>query len=288
MASSKDSPSPKRAILWCVPRCLSTSFMRAISNVDDFQVWCEPYLMVQVARVTSLPDNFTSVNPETIPKHFYSMCSDYNKYEWVKKQLEGEFPGKRLVFVKEMVKGILGQYEFIPKGYRHTFLIRHPLKVFYSLKKMFQIQNWPLRGDIDLDKAPEKNIPAGFYFKEMVELYDHIKKFYESQPIILDADDLQANPAGVMKAYCKELGVPFDERIINWDGDVSFDNWMAPKEMVHVLTAGVHKISCSGGSAGFTPLTDLPSKSQLPEDAVRVADASMKYYQILHDQRLVF
>ena len=262
--------------------------MRAISNVDDFQVWCEPYLMVQQAQVTSLPDHFTSLNPETIPKHFYSMFGDCNTYDWVKEQLEGEFPGKRLVFVKEMVKGILGQYEFIPKGYRHSFLIRHPLKVFTSLKKMFQIQNWPLHGDINLDKASDKVIPAGYYFKEMAELYDHIKQFYEPQPIILDADDLQANPAGVMKAYCKELGVPFDERIVNWDGDVSFDNWMAPREILPVFTTdGVHRKSCSGGSTGFTPLTDLPSRSQLPEDVVRVADASMKYYQILHHQRLV-
>ena len=276
---------PRRVILWGVPRCLSTAFMRAISNVDDFLVWYEPYLMVQKAQGSpELPEAMTSVDPAMIPDHFYNFFDESHTYSWVKDQLEGSFPGKKLVFVKEMVEGIHGHYEDLPKGYRHTIMIRHPLKVFISLKKMYQA----FMGDVpDLDILPETTIPPGYFFKEMCEFVDHIKSSgMETNPIIIDADDLQANPDEVMKIYCKKVDIPYDDRIVKWTGNVSFDNWMAPKEVTAMfLTQGVHKKSRR--SEGFSPPSELPSRADVPADVLRVADASMEYYDKLYAQRLV-
>ena len=287
MASKSDDPI-RRVIVWGVPRCLSTAFMRAISNVDNFLVWYEPYLMAQKAQVyPDLPNNMKNVDPAMVPDHFYSLFDKNNTYSWVKDRLEGPFPGKKLVFVKEMVEGIHDHYDELPKGYRHTFMIRHPLKVFFSLKKMWQSLNWPVDGDEDLDKLPKTTILSGYFFKEMCDFVDHIKSSdIEPNPIIIDADDLQANPEEVMKIYCKKVDIPYDDRIVRWTGNVSFDNWMAPKELTAMfLTPGVHKKS--SGSEGFSPPSELPSRADLPADVLRVADASMEYYDKLYAQRLV-
>ena len=47
----------------------------------------------------------------------------------MKEQLESEAPGKKLIFKKDMVEGIVGKYDALPDGFRHVFLLRHPLKV---------------------------------------------------------------------------------------------------------------------------------------------------------------
>ena len=47
----------------------------------------------------------------------------------MKEQLESEAPGKKLIFNKDMVEGIVGKYDALPDGFRHVFLLRHPLKV---------------------------------------------------------------------------------------------------------------------------------------------------------------
>ena len=281
MASSTLSTTPsKRVFLWGIPRSLSTAFLRGLSNVDDFQVWCEPYLSLKKMDFSWEKD----LDISTVPKHFYSMKADYNTFDWVKQQLERDYPGKRVVFVKEMVEGIHGHYDELPRGYLHTFLIRHPLKVFTSLKKLFKQK----LNESNLEKLLNGGvIPSGFYYKEMVKLLDHVKKFYDPNPLIIDADDLQSNPEAVMKEFCSRVGVSYDERTVKWDGDVTFDNWMVAKELTPIFTMpDIHK-KATTGSTGFSKLTDLPSRSDLSDDVLKLADYSMEYYEILYAQKLV-
>ncbi len=290
MASSPTTPT-KRVFLWATPRSLSTAFLRAISNVDDFQVWYEPYLLIKRGQqpVSELPnfvnDNNNLEDPEMpVPSHLYSVFGESNTYDWVRQQLEGDFPGKRLVFVKDMVEGIHGHYDKLPSGYRHTFLIRHPVKAFMSMKKMYKIIR---HHDINLDQYPESVIPPGYFYKEMVEFVEHVKQVHDPNPLIIDADDLQSNPVAVVKEYCNKVGVPFEDRIVSWQGDVTFGNWMMPREWVPMFrTDGAHKKS-SSASAGFSQLTDLPPRSDLPEDVLKLADASMTYYEMLLAQKIV-
>ena len=276
--SSTPSTIPsKRVFLWGTPRCLSTAFLRGLSNVDDFQVWYEPYLMVK-KRDIDFPW-MKELDLSMVPRHFYSMKADYYTFDWVKQQLEGDFPGKRVVFVKEMVHGIHGYYDKLPRGYLHTFLIRHPLKAIASLKKLI-VQS--TRQD-----SNEVVFPSAHAYKQMVEFVEHIKKVQDPNPLIIDADDLQSNPEAVMKEFCSRVGVLYDERIIKWDGDVTFDNWMIAREITPIFKMpDIHK-NVATGSTGFSKLTDLPSRSDLSDDVLKLADASMKYYETLYAQKLI-
>ena len=58
-------------------------------------------------------------------------------YPWIKEQLEIDAPDKKLIFVKEIVIGITGKYDKLPKGFRHAFLLRHPVKVKTYSKTFF-------------------------------------------------------------------------------------------------------------------------------------------------------
>ena len=58
-------------------------------------------------------------------------------YPWIKEQLEIDAPDKKLIFVKEIVIGITGKYGKLPKGFRHAFLLRHPLKVLQIQKRIY-------------------------------------------------------------------------------------------------------------------------------------------------------
>ena len=57
------------------------------------------------------------------------MVSMTASYQWIKEQLEMEAPDKKLIFVKDIVVGITGLYDKLPNGFRHAFLLRHPIKV---------------------------------------------------------------------------------------------------------------------------------------------------------------
>ena len=44
-----DSTKQSRVILWGVPRCVSTSFLKCLTFVEDSVVWHEPYLYANMA-----------------------------------------------------------------------------------------------------------------------------------------------------------------------------------------------------------------------------------------------
>ena len=200
-------------------------------------------------------------------------------YDWVKGQLEKEQPGKKLIFNKEMVQGIAGHYDALPRGYRHTFLIRHPLKVFASFKRM--VSRFPEKL---YDMHPGK-VPPGYFFKEMYDLFQYIKKEgIEPEPMIIDADDLLANPKGMIKAYCEAFGISYNDSILTWPAgdEVMYSKWICQKELVMVGQVA-HKSTF--GYTSFGKSTPMPNRADLPDDVLKLADESMQYYNKLYEQR---
>ncbi|XP_072046259.1 uncharacterized protein [Amphiura filiformis] len=291
----------RRVILWCAPRSLSTAFLRAMSNVDHSMVWCEPYTSAK--KFKDDPDPEQSVmaimsrkDNSSAPAHFYSLAAgEGTSRAWVKEKLEMDYPGKKFIFVKEIIDDIDGHYyDMLPNGYHHTFLIRHPVRAFASLRKFQQdpkmcrskrVQEGPLQ-----TLAPDI-IPSGLFYKEMCDFVDFLQKRDDRMPIILDADDVLEDPYGTMKLYCQNIGIPFTDDIVTWSKqkkETLFDNWMAPKEVMYIFeSTELHKNSVGGGSSGFGKPKELPSRSEIPSDVLQAADDSMKYYLKLHKHRLV-
>ena len=280
-----------RVILWSVPRAVSTSFLKCMTFVDKSTVWHEPYLWANLCG----PDGSYHLNTQQAGEPHLDL---YNKdtggigydavnhgFSWVKDQLETTYVDTRLLFVKEMVAGIDGHYEVIPNGFRHSFLIRHPYKVFDSVRRMFHRENPKFQ--VPLTEMPLHDVPKGYFFKELWDLFQHVKQNHEAKPVIIDSDDLLANPKIILEAYCREMGIPFSESLLHWPAgeDVMYKKWKIQKEVVilHQL-GGVHQETFA--STGFGVPTQLPNRADLTLDVLQLSDASMVYYNALYEKRL--
>ena len=217
-----------------------------------------------------------------------SVCS----YDWVKKTLEADYPGKKLIFCKDMVFGVDGKYHVLPKGFRHTFIIRDPTKMFFSTRKMMmkmmvipkeQEEAFRLT-DISSDIFPPK-----YYFGEMVDLMHYLKENgMESNPIVIDADDLQNNPESVLRQYFEAIGIPFSKDLLKWQaGEEITKTWIAAKQIIQMNQldrGGFYGKALT--SSEFGPSAPAPDKSKLTPDVIKCAEEAQKYYKELYDMRI--
>ena len=179
-------------------------------------------------------------------------------------------------------------YQAIPKGFRHCFLIRHPYKVFDSWKRALNRGTKDASKLMTLNDVPEPiPNPKGLFFKEQYDLYHHVTEHYEPNPVIIDTDDLLANPGGVLKAFCDELGIPYSEDLLQWKegGECMAQVWMSSKEGILTQNAGnIHMETFN--STCFRKPKECPQRSELSEDVLHCADRSMKYYEEMYANRL--
>ncbi|XP_072048479.1 uncharacterized protein [Amphiura filiformis] len=288
-----DKP-PTRVFLWAVPRSVSTTLLISLSQSPDVEAWFEPYLFASQMEHFRLSGESVSLQwglkmtlASLSVTHGYDMRDV--SFTWVKQQLEN-YNGDKNVIVKDMVKGIAGKFNNIPNGYTHTFLIRHPLRVFASYKQKHNTEGGMNKG-LKLTEFSSCWIPSGYFFKEMYDLVHHIRDVLKLKVIIIDSDDLLENPEEMIKAYCKETGLTYSDTMLNWEpnNDIWW-NWMLPKETslkwwwrsVYYGYNPTHKTSFS--QSGFGEKMDLPD--HVDDDVRELAQASMKYYNELFTQRL--
>ncbi|XP_072027778.1 uncharacterized protein [Amphiura filiformis] len=164
---------------------------------------------------------------------------------------------------------------------------RHPYRVFDSYRK--SLNNGMEEGSpmVNITDIPEHLLPKGLYYKEMHDLYMYVKEHFEPNPVIIDTDDLLADPGRVLKAYCQEVGIPYTDDLLQWKpGRECMDQlWMIAKgEILSNDIGGFH--SATFMSTGFNKSTPLPDRSQLSEDVLVCSDQSMEYYNEMHENRL--
>ncbi|XP_072028156.1 uncharacterized protein [Amphiura filiformis] len=202
---------PNKVALWCVPRTLSSVFCKSIAEVEHSIVFFEYY----IAAVHCGPDQIIS-HPV-----LGRIVSDPNiSYKYVKEEIENGQQGKELYFVKDMAYALGGEFGRLPEGYQHTFLIRHPAHVFKSHSILLKKIGMP---------SLKSFLPQGFAFKEIFDLYEYVTKELKQKSVIIDADDLKANPEGIMRAYCDATGIPFSESMLSWKPEAPHPpEWKAP------------------------------------------------------------
>lgn len=125
---------------------------------------------------------------------------------------------------------ILDQFHF-------TFLIRHPR---YSIPSYYRCTVPPL------NKVTEfyNFMPSEAGYDEVRRVFDYLRSVGQIGPkfathdddlaglepteavsngtnkieiCVVDADDLLDNPKGIIEAYCKSVGIEYDEKMLNWD-----------------------------------------------------------------------
>jgi hypothetical protein len=181
-------------------------------------------------------------------------------WDSVMASLRGDTPdGSPVWYQKHMwhhMAGPIGYDDFA--GFTHAFLIRDPAHMIASYLRKRESAAFENFG---LDRQAE-------FFEREADRLGHA-------PAVIDANDVLANPAGVLSQLCTSLAIPWDPAMLNW----------APGRRVTDGPWAPHWYGAVEKSTGFgPPETD---EVELPEDARRIADQCRPYYEQLAEHRIL-
>ena len=307
---------PIKAIIWCVPRSCSTALLKSLSSLPDAKIFNELYSVAFVFGPEGPIMNKQSPSEEKQPAQEEDQPTDESQsddgyvfpssictFQWVKQMLEGDYPGRRVIFSKEMAYCLYGKYECLPQGYRHVFLLRHPSKTFPSFKKQAydtirrfyqtEYQIPPTMEELQFDKLNPEQSPIWLAFKEVHDLYQHVKeRKLEEDPLVIDTDDLMSHPAAVMSALCAKLGLQYSNALLTWDkGLGTVETWTQGKEIKRLIehTSGFENFRNSTGfhrQEADKQATASPGEVKVTPDIQLCIDKSLPFYLKMYKKRI--
>jgi hypothetical protein len=237
-----------RIAMWSGPRNLSTAMMRSFGSRSDTFVSDEPFYGCFL-KTTGAGH---PMREETVA----AMDCDWNS---VMQALRGEPPdGSPIWYQKHMwhhMAGPIGYDDFA--GFRHAFLIREPERMIASYLRKREAARFE---DFGLERQSE------FFEREADRL--------GRAPPVIDANDVLANPEGVLSELCSALGISWDPAMLRW----------APGRRDTDGIWAAHWYNAVEKSTGFGPPETDPV--DLPPDAQRLADRCRPYYERLAAARL--
>ncbi|XP_022104348.1 uncharacterized protein LOC110986636 [Acanthaster planci] len=292
------SGNMNRIFLWCVPRTCSTVLLKCLSFVDGIQVVNEPYNCAfhvgPERKKSDWPDLNNPMDKRLFETYNHASNDDdiqgfddkHSTYGWIRDQiLEASYRDKNILVCKDMAHYLDSRYDELPQGFKYSFLIRHPAKVHLSWKQ--HLENFFPSLTNDIQSLPEYIFPAGRGFKELYELAMYVEKHLGQDPVIIDSDDLLADPEGILSAYCREMGIPYSRELLSWDSSDSVTKtWITPKILMNANKV-VRFFNKAFRSSGFEqPSNAEPMNESLPEDVRQCVEASLSYYEKLREKRI--
>jgi len=238
--------------LWATPRSTSTAFEWMMRMRGDFTCFHEPF---GEAWYQGEDAHWPRITPESPRTPGLTMNSVWETL----KAAALEEP----VFSKDFPHYIehLWTDDFLAH-FNHSFLIRDPAKVATSMYK-----HWP-----------------DFVLKEIAvleqrQLFDRIADQLGHAPPLIDSDDLLEDPYGIVRAYCRGVGIPFMPEALSWEpGDRDEVSWYDGGSWHQNLR----------DSDGLKP---QPRKyidiSEAPDRVKEIYEQVMPHYQAMHQHRLM-
>ncbi|MDM8536069.1 hypothetical protein QUF70_04885 [Desulfobacterales bacterium HSG17] len=177
--------------LWTHPRSISTAFERVMMERGDFNILHEPfsYLYYVHKQASAIDQEYKDPNhPTTYPEI----------KEHILKQGESS-----PVFFKDMCahcfEELINDDELLSRLV-NTFLIRHPDKAIPSF--------YAMNNQVKLDEIG---------YEQLIKVFQKSFDLNGNPPVVVDATDLEDNPEGIMKAYCKAINIKFIPEALSWD-----------------------------------------------------------------------
>ncbi|MEO7026193.1 MAG: hypothetical protein ABI056_01415 [Caulobacteraceae bacterium] len=210
--------------MWSGPRNLSTAMMRAFENRPDTAVIDEPFYGAYL--------HLTGVEHPLREAVMAATVTDWRKVVGrLSRQIEG---GPAISYEKHITTHMLPEIDVRWMARRrNAFLIRAPERVLASYAR-----------------RREAVTAADIGFARQAELFDREADRLGTAPPVLDAEDVLADPRGILRRLCHALGISFVGSMLSWPvGSRPTDGVWAP-----VWYGAVQ------ASTGFAPLstTTLP------------------------------
>ncbi|MEX2517901.1 MAG: HAD family hydrolase [Paracoccaceae bacterium] len=181
---------PIRIAMWSGPRNLSTAMMRSFGARADCAVLDEPFYAVYLA--------LTGIHHPMREEVLAAQSTDPAE---VACALLGPAPGGRAIWYQKhmphhMVTGVPRDWF---KACRHAVLIRAPERVAASF-----------------DAGRPDPTPEDLGAPQMDGVVADIESATGRTPPVIEAEDVRANPAGMLRALCAALEIPFDPAMLSW------------------------------------------------------------------------
>ncbi|XP_041453302.1 uncharacterized protein LOC121406336 [Lytechinus variegatus] len=304
-----EKESKCRTIMWSVPRSVSTALTKCIAAgaPADSTVWFEPFcysraisIIASAKHNISLPLDYDG-NEKTFEQAASAIgdmmsCKvhpEHLAYGSLKQLLEKD--ASPCVFVKDLAQAMnKDKIQYLPQGYKYVFLIRHPLRVFYSFRKVAYANSAKFEGDSKATMAEEEyDIErdyvmfdrAGLYFRGIHETWKYVKDNLNSEPVVIDGDDLLARPAEMLPKICEAIGIPYRESMMHWNPSTDIvKKWVHPAD--GLLDELMYIYDRALTSSEFAPANPMPRRDQVTQDVIRLTDQVMKYYEEMYETRM--
>ena len=218
-------------------------------------------------------------------KNLYS-CHNYFRYIKIKDEISNT--NNTFVFMKEQLMGS-SFWQYVLVGFKHTFLIRHPSRLFTSYRKAIMAMfaeklppNFDLVRDDFLQTSPME------WYGNLLKFWRYIVENIDPNPVIIDTEDLLSKPGPTLQAYCEAVGFPYSDDLLQWEATPDL-----PKNMEagsrEIYKSLVHFYSRALNSTHFMPNQEpgpIP-RDQLSDDVIRCVDHAMPVYVEMSKHKLV-
>ena len=183
-------------VLWATPRSTSTAFEWMMRMRGDMACFHEPFGEAWYQGDDARAPRLTVDSPRKPGLNFATVLARMQAAAT-----------RRPVFSKDMAQFTdhLWQGDFLD-NFEHSFLIRDPAKVLASLQR-----SWIKLND------DEGFIRNEIGFEEQRALFDLLCDKQGSSPVVIDSDDLLADPPAMVAKYCDAIGVPFIAEALSWE-----------------------------------------------------------------------
>ena len=234
--------------MWSGPRNLSTAMMYAFAARGDCAVWDEPFYAAYLDTTGvnhPLRDQIINVH-EPDPDRVAATC-------------KGPIPQQKTLFYqKHMTQHMIPEFDRRwMRACQNVFLIRHPARVLASYAKK--------REGVTL-------LDIGFV--QQAQLFDEVSTWQGRPPVVIDSDDVRADPEAMLRKLCAAINIPFTRRMLHWPagGNAADGIWASH------WYAAVHRSTGFDGVDGPLPV--------LGGAFAELAAKALPYYLKLAESRL--
>lgn len=176
--------------LWAHPRSLSTALERSFSERGDFTVFHEPFSYLYYVHEARAPIPHKHPSPD----HPLS-------YRAIRGMLT-DAATRGPVFHKDMcyhcADHVLADDDFLASRI-NTFLIRDPAEAILSHATIHPGLGWENLG-----------------YEALLRVFERVTALTGRAPVVVNADDIQRDPAGTLRAYCAAVGIPYLPSALSW------------------------------------------------------------------------